>query len=98
MGRYTRIPIERNVEGQQSYKRVRYPIIPRSDQDLYVFTTEEDRYDLLALQFYKSPDLWWIISRANPEYVGASLFPGTGVQIRIPFPIQDIINEYNELN
>jgi hypothetical protein len=75
-----------------------YPNIPRSNQDLYVFTTDEDRYDLLALQYYKASSLWWVISSANPQYVGASLFPGGGVQIRIPFPIQDIINEFNALN
>jgi len=52
----------------------------------------------LALQYYKSSSLWWVISSANPQYLGASLFPGGGVQIRIPFPIQDIINEFNALN
>ena len=98
MGRYTRIPIKKSATGKQYYKRVIYPNIPRSNQDLYVFTTDEDRYDLLALQYYKSSSLWWVISSANPQYVGASLFPGGGVQIRIPFPIQDIINEFNALN
>ena len=98
MGRYTRIPITKNDTGKQYYRRVVYPTIPRSNQDLYVFTTEEDRYDLLALQYYKSADLWWVISLANPQYSNASLLPGGGTQIRIPFPIQDIINEYNALN
>jgi len=98
MRRYTRQQQERSIEGRQYYKRVVYPTIPRSDQDLYVFTTEEDRYDLLALQFYKAAELWWVIARANPKYSGASLHPGSGVQIRIPYPIQDIINEYNALN
>jgi hypothetical protein len=98
MGRYTRIPIKKSNTGSQYYKRVIYPNIPRSNQDLYVFTTDEDRYDLLALQYYKSSSLWWVISSANPQYLGASLFPGGGVQIRIPFPIQDIINEFNALN
>jgi len=98
MGRYTRTPILRNESGTQYYKRVIYPDIPRSNQDLYVSTTEDDRYDLLAFQYYKSASLWWVISAANPQYAGASLFPGSGVQIRIPFPIQNILNEYNALN
>ena len=98
MGRYTRTPILRNESGTQYYKRVICPDIPRSNQDLYVSTTEDDRYDLLAFQYYKSASLWWIISTANPQYAGASLFPGGGVQIRIPFPIQTILNEYNALN
>lgn len=98
MGRYTRTTVLKNQTGKQYYRRVVYPIIPRSNQDLYVFTTDEDRYDLLALQYYKSADLWWVISQANPKYSSASLFPGAGVQIRIPFPIQNVINEFNTLN
>lgn len=98
MGRYNRIPIEKNDTGKQYYKRVVYPIIPRTNQDLYVFTTDDDRYDLLALQYYKSADLWWVISRANPKYSGAGLIPGGGIQLRIPFPLSTIINEYNKLN
>ena len=98
MGRYTRIPIVRNESGRQYYRRVVYPTIPRSNQDLYVFTTDDDRYDLLALQYYKDATLWWVISIANPQTTNASLIPGGGLQIRIPFPIQDIITEYNALN
>lgn len=98
MGRYTRIPIVRNESGRQYYRRVVYPTIPRSNQDLYVFTTDDDRYDLLADQYYKDATLWWVISLANPQTTNASLIPGGGLQIRIPFPIQDIIAEYNALN
>jgi len=98
MGRYTRTQITRNTSGKRYYKRVVYPVIPRTNQDIYVFTTDEDRYDLLALQFYKSADLWWIISLANPQTTNASLVPGGGIQIRIPFPVRDIITEYNALN
>jgi hypothetical protein len=98
MGRYTRIPVVKNDTGKQYYKRVVYPLIPRSNNDIYVFTTDDDRYDVLALQYYKSADLWWIISRANPQYSGATLHPGGGFQIRIPFPIQNIINEFVNLN
>ena len=98
MGRYTRTTILKNKTGKQFYQRIVYPNIPRSNQDLYVFTTDEDRYDLLAFQYYKDASLWWVISTANPQYSGASLFPGGGLQIRIPFPIQNVINDFNALN
>ena len=32
---------------------VRYPEIPRADNDIYIFTTIGDRYDTLAQQYYK---------------------------------------------
>ena len=98
MGRYTRTTILKNKTGKQFYQRIVYPNIPRSNQDLYVFTTDEDRYDLLAFQYYKDASLWWVISTANPQYSGASLFPGGGLQIRIPFPIQNVINDFNAVN
>ena len=55
MARYTSIPILKTVTGEQYYKGVIYPEIPRTDNDLYVITTYEDRFDLLANQFYQSP-------------------------------------------
>ena len=83
MGRYSNTLIQRNREGRRYYAANRYVEIPRSNNDLYVITTDEDRYDLLANQYYQDPSLWWVISSANPEYIG-SMFPPLGVQIRIP--------------
>ena len=83
MGRYTRTKIIKNPEGKRYYSSRRYPEIPRSDNDLYVITAIGDRYDLLANRYYKDPTLWWVISSANPEYIG-SLFPPIGTQLRIP--------------
>ena len=83
MGRYSRSKIVKNSEGKRYYATRRYPEIPRSNNDIYVITTIGDRYDLLANQYYKDPSLWWVISSANPEYIG-SLNPPLGVQLRIP--------------
>lgn len=83
MGRYSRSKIVKNPEGKRYYATRRYPEIPRSNNDIYVITTIGDRYDLLANQYYKDPSLWWVISSANPEYIG-SMNPPLGVQLRIP--------------
>jgi len=96
--RYQNIPIKRTAEGKQYISTTLYPSIPFSIDDIYVITGEGDRYDLLANQYYKDATLWWVISLANPQTTNASLIPGGGLQIRIPFPIQDIIAEYNALN
>lgn len=89
MGRYSRTNIIKNQEGRRYYSQRRYLEIPRSNNDLYVITTIGDRYDLLANQYYKDSSLWWVISSANPEYIG-SLYPPIGVQLRIPSNISEI--------
>lgn len=86
MARYSRTNIIKNLEGKRYYDAKIYPEIPRSNNDLYVITSFGDRYDLLANRYYKSPSLWWVISSANPEYIG-SLYPPIGVQLRIPADI-----------
>ena len=92
MGRYNNSEILRNREGRQYYATRTYREIPRANNDLYVITSMGDRYDLLANQYYSNPSYWWIISSANPEYVG-SMFPPEGVQLRIPVNISAVLNQ-----
>jgi len=86
MARYSRTNIIKNAEGKRYYNSKIYPEIPRSNNDLYVITAFGDRYDLLANRYYKNSSLWWVISSANPEYIG-SLYPPIGIQLRIPADI-----------
>ena len=79
MSRYSRINIISTPESPKlRYVNVIYPQIPLGSQDIYVYTTQGDRYDSLALTFYKDSSLWWIINRANPNQDSASLFPSVG--------------------
>ena len=106
MPRYSQIPIVRpitqisTVDQKRRYANVKYPTIELDPQDIYVYTTQGDRYDVMALTFYKDPDLWWIINRANPNQDSASLYPAIGAQIRIPSPfrLSSILAQYDVLN
>ncbi len=106
MLRYSQTPIIRPatqisaIDQKLRYINVKYPTITLDPQDIYVYTTQGDRYDVLALTFYKDPDLWWIINRANPNQDSASLYPAVGSQIRIPSPftLSVILSQYNALN
>lgn len=42
-----------------------------------------DRLDSLAMQFYRNPELWWVITEANPEIVDMQNIPA-GTVLRIP--------------
>ena len=101
MARYTSIPV---ITTQDNPKRrfinVKYPDIPRDFSDTYLYTTQGDRYDLLAQTYYGNSSLWWIISRANPTQPSDSIYPGIGAQIRIPSPsrIPTILGAFENLN
>jgi hypothetical protein len=85
---------------KRRYVNVKYPTITLDSQDIYVYTTQGDRYDTMALTFYKDPDLWWIINKANPSQDSASLYPTVGSQIRIPSSLRlsSILAQYDILN
>ena len=99
MIRYSGIPIISTEENPvRRYVTVKYPSIPLSFNDIYVYTTIGDRYDKLALAYYKDPSLWWIIPIANPSMPFDSLTPPPGSQIRIPTNVTSILANYRELN
>jgi hypothetical protein len=77
---------------------VKYPAVPLSSNDIQVITTDGDRLDLLADQFYNDSSLWWVISIANPSLKQNSLLPPVGSQLRIPVLLQDVLNSYYLLN
>lgn len=102
MARYTQIPIISTPENtNRRYVKVKYPEIPRGPQDIYVYTTKGDRYDLLAQSYYGDPSLWWIIALCNlNNTVPDSIYPNIGGQIRIPASsrVAGILSEYEILN
>ena len=98
MRRYSTIPKTKGPEGNLMYKTVRYPEIPRNFSDTYVYVTDGDRYDTLALTYYKDASLWWIISIANATNTQNSLTPLIGAQIRIPSNPIPILAEFETMN
>jgi nucleoid-associated protein YgaU len=98
MNRYQNIPIIKNSEGTRYYKDNKYPRIPLTINDIYVITTIGDRFDLLALQYYNDPSLWWVISSANENLPQNSLYIPVGTQLRIPTDVSEILTNYRSLN
>ena len=98
MNRYQNTPIEKSTTRKRIYKTVRYPDIPLSENDIYVYTVQGDRYDILAQQYYSDSSLWWIISIANEQLAQNSLIIPEGMQIRIPANPQGVLDIYNQIN
>tara|TARA_Y200000002_G_C22266192_1_gene490112 strand:- start:140 stop:442 length:303 start_codon:yes stop_codon:yes gene_type:complete len=98
MGRYTDITNLVVRTGQRFKSTTFYPDIPLGFDDIYVYTDEGDRFDILAQTYYSDSSLWWVIASANPQFNQGSMFPPLGVQIRIPSNVGSIVNQYNALN
>lgn len=103
MGRYIDRLVARNTtsktqRGVRNYIGTKYPQIPLSSQDTYVYAEEGDRYDILALQYYGNSDHWWVISIANENIRQDSYYLPLDVQIRIPSNIASILSQYNAIN
>ena len=98
MPRYTNISVIKSPNKKQMYKTVRYPEVPRTFNDIYVYTSDGDRFDTLAQQYYGDSSLWWIISIANGTLTQNSLTPPVGSQIRIPSNPTPILAEFNRIN
>jgi len=106
MNRYQNIPLT-IADKKPIYQTTRYPEVPLSDNDIYLYTTQGDRFDILADQYYSDQTLWWIISIANTAVAGTSLpsdLPQDslvipeGLQIRIPASYAEVLNSFKILN
>jgi phage tail protein X len=81
------------------YTTSRYPEIPITSDDIYVYSVQGDRFDVLALQYYKNSSLWWVISIANTSQLPQnSLVIPEGLQIRIPAFYAGIVSAFNTIN
>ena len=98
MARYSNIPEIKSSNDKQMYQTVRYPEIPRSEDDIYVITTIGDRYDTLAFQYYQDSSLWWVIANANGNADKSTLTPPIGTQIRIPANPAPTEIKYQDIN
>lgn len=96
---YDNTEIIKNQSGKLQYTSILFPDIPLNDLDYYVTTTEGDRLDKLAKDFYKDESLWKIIKLANPNTIkNFSIYPPLGVQIRIPYISEEFKAKLKEIN
>lgn len=96
--RYKDIPIFKTDEGKKFFSNPIYPNIPPTADDIYIQTRQGDRFDLLAEKYYNDSSLWWVISSANPGAGSGTLFPTTGIQLRIPSSKTEAIALFNSIN
>jgi hypothetical protein len=97
MSRYQETPILKEKNGPRYYSSTKYPFVAESIYDLYIITQQGDRLDNLANQFYNDSTLYWVLQIAN-NLNRDSLYPPTGVQLRIPQDLTTILNNFYKIN
>ena len=82
--------ISTKVKANDRQSTTRYPKFPKRMTDLYIISRELDRLDQLSNEFYEDPRYWWVLAEANPQLGKGTLLVPAGIQLRIPFPIDDL--------
>ena len=96
--RYNNSITFKTQQGKPYYESKRYPVVPLSESDIYIVTTIGDRLDLIANQYYRDSNLWWVIAFVNSNVTRGSMFPVPGIQLRIPTDLSNVIGLYNQFN
>lgn len=83
MNKYeTTLRIDRS-KGAPFYETAIVSAVPEEEVPFYYITQEGDRLDTISNLFYKTPDNWWVIAKANNLADGSIAVDG-GVQLFIP--------------
>ena len=83
------------VGGDGSIKTVPFIKIPKKETDRYTYWDRmTSRMDLISYQYYGNPNYGWLILQANPELPSLEYMIGQGERIRVPFPLDLTITQY----
>ena len=69
--------------------------ITKEISDIYIiYKKNEMRFDNLSYKYYGDANYAWLILQANPELGGYEFSINDGVEIRIPYPLSDALERY----
>lgn len=70
------------------------PIRERVSDKYITYSLGVTKLSLVSYQYYNTPFYDWLILAANPQYGGTEFEIPDGVQLRVPYPIKDVIEDY----
>ena len=94
--KYTKIESDK-ITKNKVLTSTEYPVIASSDNDILYFVKYDDTYMNLAYRFYGDQSLWWIIARANNNFVG-NIKMEVGQKIIIPREVGEILKQHTKIN
>lgn len=95
--RYLTIDKYKNEDGKEIYNQIYFPEIGLFEDDTYIITQYDNRYDLISYDFWNDESYWWVIPMIN-NLECDSIYPPIGIQLRISKDINNIISLYNREN
>lgn len=80
-----------------NHKIVPFIKIKQRPTDFYViYDRSKMRMDTLSYKYYKDPNYGWLIMQANPSYGSLEFNILDGKQLRIPYPLNDVLKQYED--
>ena len=76
------------------YKVPFIPITKRSSDKYITYRRGKTRMDNVSYEAYGDANFGWLILQANPEYSGFEFEIPEGSVIRVPLPLQVVLNGY----
>lgn len=87
----------KNFVKNGTVKLVPFISIPKRSSDYYIYyKVGEHRLDLLSYEYYGDPNYDWLIMQANPEYGSMEFKIPNNALLRVPFPLDVVISQYND--
>ena len=79
-----------------TFKKIPFIKIPVKNTDYYeIYEIGKTRLDLLSYKYYGNPNYDWLIMQANPNYGSMEFSIPDKSQIRIPYPLNITIDNFN---
>jgi hypothetical protein len=79
------------------YKTLPFIQLAVKSTDYYdTYVQNRTRFDSLSEKYYDVPYYTWLILQANPVFGGLEFTVTNGYQIRIPYPLESTLREYND--
>lgn len=76
---------------------VSFGSIPPKRSDIkIIYKRGEMRLDQISYQYYNSADYAWLIMQANPQYGSLEYYIPDNVELRIPYPLDISLNDYQK--
>ncbi len=96
MSRYTTTKQIKGSNGKRKASTTILPVMPNSQEDIFLQITSAERLDLLAYKFYGDASKWWIIATANGLGKGTLFVPeNTTIRIPVDRSIQENVEKVN---
>jgi hypothetical protein len=86
----------RQFKKDGGYKILPFIKLPEKNTDIFLTYNSTKRLDIISDEYYNNPYYGWLILSANPSFGGLEFNIPDGTTIRIPYPLNVSLSQYEE--